>query len=73
MGVPGYWQVTWARLLIAAASLPTLAACGGNCDARLTLINASGLAIAFGTLRPSGAREAPRMKTVVREILKKVF
>ncbi|HLP42776.1 MAG TPA: hypothetical protein VK465_14800 [Fibrobacteria bacterium] len=53
----GYRQVTWTRLLIAAAVVPALSACGGNCHAHLTLINASGLAIASGSLRPPGARE----------------
>jgi hypothetical protein len=55
---PGYRQVTVTRLLLLAASLPFLAACGGDCDARLTIVNASGLAIASGTLRASGTHEA---------------
>ena len=55
---PGHRQVTVTRLLLAAAGLPALAACGGDCDARLTLVNASGIAIASGMLRAPGTPDA---------------
>jgi hypothetical protein len=57
MAIPGIRQVTGARLMLAAAGLIVLAACGGNCEARLTVLNASGLAVASGTLEAPGGRK----------------
>lgn len=56
MAGPRRRQVT--RLMLAAAGFSTLAACGGACEARLTVVNASGLAIVSGALRPPGGRDA---------------